>query len=230
MKRRDLLAFGVFSLQAAEKRSTLFQQEFSSQVQAVDIEIIHGDIQLEFRARPNILLHAETEYRAATAEDLALAQEEVRLVPRQQAGQLRIWMERSRERNLSRYQVRQQLRLELPSNLRVLARTAQGNVKAQWLEAPAAGAFFSTIQGEVELAFPVVPDADFRLQTYHGGLFSAFALAALPQEEDEASVTNHGLRRIVSRTRYAGGRAGRGGPRIEAETRNGDIRLVERKA
>ena len=58
---------------------------------------------------------------------------------------------------------------------------------------------------------------------------SGFEMTPLP-DESETKVTEQGMKRIVSRNRFAGGRVGRGGIEIKVEGLNGDIRIVERKA
>jgi hypothetical protein len=232
MRRRDFgmaLAAGT-TLGAELKETAKYEQEFAASVQSVDIEIANGDIRLEFGARTNIRVEAGIEWGGAAPEGLALAKQELRFEPRVEQGSLRVWVERTRERWSVRYSVRHTVQVEMPANLRALARTSNGAMRAEWRRAPGAGVYLRTGNGEVELGFASPPDADFRLRTRNGGVYTAFPLAPLAAEDEPATVTQFGMRRIVSRTRYAGGRAGRGGPKIEAETMNGDTRLVERKA
>lgn len=213
-----------------EKETGKFQQEYPANVQSVDIELANGELRIEFGARTNIRVEAELEWSGATPEDLALAKQEVKFEPRVENGSLRVWVERTRERWSSRYNTRHNVRVELPETMRVLARTANGAVRAEWRKRPVAAAFLRTVNGEMELGFANEPNADFRLRTRNGGIYSAFSLAPIPEDQEPVKVTENGMKRIVSRTRYSGGRAGRGGPKIEAETTNGDIRVVERKA
>lgn len=232
LNRREAAALllAPAALGAGHKETSKYSQEFPANVQSVDIEIANGEVRLDFGGRSNIRVEAEIEWSGATPEDLALARQEVKFEPRVEQGSLRVWVERTRERWSSRYNTRHTLRVELPENLRLLARTANGAMRAEWRKRPGASVFLRTVNGEMELGFPGAPDADFRLMTRNGGVYSAFTLVPIPEEQEPVKVTDNGLKRIVSRTRYAGGRAGRGGPKIEAETTNGDIRLVERKA
>ncbi len=232
MRRREfgaLLAAGA-AYGAWPRETAKYSQDFGANVQNVDIEIANGEITVEFGSRADIRVEAEIAWSGATPEDLTLAKEEVKFEPRVERGSLRVWVERSRARWSSRYSTRHTVRVELPETMRLLARTANGAVRAEWRKKPGASVFLRTTNGEVELGFPSQPDADFRLRTSRGEVYTAFPLAPLPDEEEPVKVTENGMKRIVSRTRYAGGRAGRGGLKIEAETTNGDIRLVERKA
>lgn len=231
-KRREwaALLLGPVAFGREMKETGKYAQEFAANVQSVDIELANGELRLEFGARPNILVEAELEWSGATPEDLALARQEVKFEPRVENGSLRVWVEKTRERWSSRYQTRHNVRVALPETIRVLGRTANGAVRAEWRKRPTAGVYLRTVNGEMELGFANAPDADFRLRTRNGGIYSAFSMAPIPEDIEPAQVTDNGMKRIVSRTRYAGGRAGRGGPKIEAETTNGDIRVVERKA
>jgi hypothetical protein len=223
------LASAGLALGERREKSTI-RREFAEPVARVDIEISNGALDLAFGETGPIRLEADVEWSGATPEDVALARQEVKLETKIDQGVLWVWVERTRERWTSRYGARHDLRVWLPGSLRVLARTSNGALRAAWRKQPGGSVYFRTHNGELELSFAAPPDADFKLRTRNGGVYSAFSMAPLPDEPEAAQVTNDGMRRIVSRTRYAGGRAGRGGPMIEAETSNGDIRVMERKA
>ena len=82
---------------------------------------------------------------------------------------------------------------------------------------------------EIELEFPRELQADFQLKTMNGNIFTGFEMKGIPGKA-ETAVTERGMRRIVSRNRYAGGRVGRRGIEVRVEGLNGDIRILERKA
>jgi hypothetical protein len=230
MKRRSfgLLMGGVAGLRAQRQEKTRFAEEYPVAPRTVDIEVGNGPVTVILGRAPGIRVEAEIEYQGATEEDVALARQEVKFAPRLEGEVFRVWVERAREHYGNRYQARHAVRVEAPAGVKILARTASGAVRLQWQAGPQADVYAKTANGDIELAFGQSPDADFRLRTRHGGVYSAFALRALP-DDDEVQVTNDGMRRIVSRATYTGGRAGRGGARIQVETVNGDIRLVERK-
>ena len=84
-------------------------------------------------------------------------------------------------------------------------------------------------RNEIQLEFPKPLNADFQIKTMNGHVYSGFEMTPLP-DESETKVTEQGMKRIVSRNRYAGGRVGNGGVEVQLEGFNGDIRILDRKA
>lgn len=102
------------------------------------------------------------------------------------------------------------------------ARTVNGAVNVKFRENPSENSDFGSINGSVELYFAPKLNADFRLHTFNGSVFSDF-----PIEAPSAEVEHEGMRTIYRAHRESGGRVGTGGPEIRVETLNGAIRILE---
>lgn len=102
------------------------------------------------------------------------------------------------------------------------ARTVNGAVKVTFRENPRESSDFGSINGSVELYFAPKLNADFRLHTFNGSVFSDFAM-----EAPSAEVEHEGMKTIYRANRDSGGRVGTGGPEIRVETLNGTIRILE---
>jgi hypothetical protein len=105
------------------------------------------------------------------------------------------------------------------------ARTVNGPVIVSFSQNPRENSDFKTVNGKVELRFQHDLSADFRFKTFNGGIYSDFQVTTLPvhaiQEE------NRGGKRVYRADRFTGARVGAGGPEIQMENLNGDIRILE---
>ncbi len=227
LRRALLPCLAAGALRAAAERSR-FEREYPATVAGLDIDLVNGDLTVRAGAGGMIRVRADIEWSADVAEDIAMAKREVRFEPRVEDNLLRVWVETAPERRWNRYQFRHQVEIECPTSLRLLARTVNGQIRIRFDAAPRMDIYVKNVNGEIDLEFASPLDADCRLRTRNGSIYSAFAFAPLPDNQPP-TVTERGLRRIVSSNRYAGGRAGRGGPEIRVEGTNGDIRLRERK-
>ena len=104
-------------------------------------------------------------------------------------------------------------------------RTVNGPVKVSFRQNPRENSDFRTVNGEVELRFAHDLSADFRFKTFNGGIYSDFPITALPVHP--ISEERHGGRLVLRADRFTGARVGSGGPEIQAENLNGDIRILE---
>ncbi|MFI5092339.1 MAG: hypothetical protein WCE50_16580 [Candidatus Acidiferrum sp.] len=105
------------------------------------------------------------------------------------------------------------------------ARTVNGPVIISFRQNPKENSEFKTINGNVELKFAPDLSADFRFKTFNGGIYSDFPVTSMPvhtmQEEHKGSKV------IYRADRYAEVRVKSGGPQIQVENLNGDIRILE---
>jgi len=105
------------------------------------------------------------------------------------------------------------------------ARTVNGPVTVSFRQNPRQNSDFKTVNGNIELRFPHDLSADFRLKTFNGGIFSDFPVTALPvhaiQEEHD------GGKMVYRADRFTEVRVNSGGPQIQIENLNGDIRILE---
>ena len=105
------------------------------------------------------------------------------------------------------------------------ATTVNGPVRVSFRQNPGKSSGFKTINGDVELKFAQGLSADFRLKTFNGGIYTDFPVTALPAQP--VSEERRGGKLILRADRSAGARIGAGGPEIQIENLNGDIRILE---
>ncbi len=104
------------------------------------------------------------------------------------------------------------------------ATTVNGPIEATLLAVPTRDAKFETVNGDVEVTWPGDLAANLSLKTMNGGLFTDFEATIL------ASVPR-AIRRRDGRFAYRSGdtvnvRVGRGGPQVQLESLNGDVRVL----
>jgi Toastrack DUF4097 len=105
------------------------------------------------------------------------------------------------------------------------ARTVNGPVIVSFRQNPHQNSEFKTVNGSIELRFAHDLSADFRFKTFNGGIYSDFPVTTLPvhaiQEE------RRGGKMVYRADRFTGARVNGGGPEIQIENLNGDIRILE---
>jgi Putative adhesin len=105
------------------------------------------------------------------------------------------------------------------------ARTVNGPVKVSFRQNPRENSDFKTINGNVELRFAHDLSADFRFKTFNGAIYSDFPVTARPVQPMEEE--HRGTKVIYRADRYTEARVNAGGPQIQIENLNGDIRILE---
>jgi DUF4097 and DUF4098 domain-containing protein YvlB len=105
------------------------------------------------------------------------------------------------------------------------ARTVNGPVIVSFRQNPHENSEFKTVNGNVELRFAHDLSADFRFKTFNGGIYSDFPVTALPVHAIQAE--HKGAKVIYRADRFTGARVNAGGPEIQVENLNGDIRILE---
>jgi len=105
------------------------------------------------------------------------------------------------------------------------ARTVNGPVKVSFRQNPKENSDFKTINGSVELTFARDLSADFRFKTFNGAIYSDFPVTAMPLHPMEAE--HRGAKVIYRADRFTEARVNAGGPQIQIENLNGDIRILE---
>ena len=105
------------------------------------------------------------------------------------------------------------------------ARTVNGPVKVSFRENPRESSGFQSVNGNIELFFMRGLSANFRFKTFNGGVYSDFPVTGLPahalQEDHQGGKT------IFRADRFTRARINSGGPEIQVENLNGDIRILE---
>ena len=105
------------------------------------------------------------------------------------------------------------------------ARTVNGPVKVSFRQNPRENSEFKTINGNVDLHFAHDLSADFRFKTFNGGIYSDFPVTALPVHSIQQE--RRGGKVVYRADRLTGARVNAGGPEIQIENLNGDIRILE---
>jgi hypothetical protein len=105
------------------------------------------------------------------------------------------------------------------------ARTVNGPVIVSFRQNPRENSDFKTVNGNVELRFAHDLSADFRFKTFNGGIYSDFPVTSLPVHAIEAE--HKGSKVVYRADRFTGARVNAGGPEIQIENLNGDIRILE---
>jgi hypothetical protein len=103
-----------------------------------------------------------------------------------------------------------------------------GDVKVTFRRNPRAESSFGSLNGQVDLLFQPDLSADLRMKTFNGAIYSDFPVSALPRML-AASERRDG-KRVYQTDRFARGRIGSGGPEIELDGFNGDIRILRRQS
>ncbi len=105
------------------------------------------------------------------------------------------------------------------------ARTVNGPVIVSFRQNPRENSEFKTINGNVELRFAHDLSADFRFKTFNGGIYSDFPVTTLPVHAIQQE--RRGGKVVYRADRFTGARVNAGGPEIQIENLNGDIRILE---
>ena len=105
------------------------------------------------------------------------------------------------------------------------ARTVNGPVIVSFRQNPREKSDFKTVNGNVEIRFAHDLSADFRFKTFNGGIYSDFPVTSLPVHAIEAE--HKGVKVVYRADRFTSARVNAGGPEIQIENLNGDIRILE---
>lgn len=106
-------------------------------------------------------------------------------------------------------------------------RTVNGHVKAAFVRNPRGRTSFRTINGPIELYFRPGLAADLRMKTFNGKIYSDFEVTTMAPRPLVAET--RGGKRMFRTDKFTGGRIGGGGPEIEVDGFNSEIRILEGK-
>jgi hypothetical protein len=115
--------------------------------------------------------------------------------------------------------------LEVSGAGRVYALNA--GVKVRFKKNPTGGSYFGSLNGDVEISFHPNLAADLRFKTFNGDIFTDFPVTylanAAPTRERRQGKS------VYRYDRAAKVRVGNGGPELEFDAFNGDIRILKRE-
>lgn len=79
----------------------------------------------------------------------------------------------------------------------------------------------------IEVAFQKNLSADLRYKTFNGGVYTDFPITSLPAAAGTAERRNGKF--VYKSNGYSGARVGNGGPEIQFDGFNGNIRILQAK-
>ena len=104
------------------------------------------------------------------------------------------------------------------------ASTVNGGIEAAFDVSPQAESLFKTVNGDITVTLPRDLAADLRIKTMRGGVFTDFDTVEQPTEREPSR--RAGQPRFVYRPRgFTDYRVGKGGPELRFETLNGEVRI-----
>jgi hypothetical protein len=104
------------------------------------------------------------------------------------------------------------------------ASTVNGSVTVDFKKNPGSRCGFRTVNGSIEVQLPDEFSADVRLKTFNGEVYTDFDVTGLPHTVSAREKI--GRRTVYKGDEYSTVRAGNGGPEMQCETLNGDIRIL----
>jgi len=107
------------------------------------------------------------------------------------------------------------------------AKTINGDVKVKFDNNPRQESSFASINGDIEVTFQRNLSADLRFKTFNGGIYTDFptvALATIPPTPERRNG-----KFVYKSNGFSSVRIGSGGPEMEFDGFNGDVRILQAK-
>jgi hypothetical protein len=106
------------------------------------------------------------------------------------------------------------------------AQTINGPVDVKFAGNPSRSSSFKSMNGPVDVTFQRNLSADLRFKSFNGGVYTDFPVSALPAPVNTAQRRNG---TFIYRNEFEGARIGNGGPLLEFDGFNGDVRIRQAK-
>jgi hypothetical protein len=106
------------------------------------------------------------------------------------------------------------------------AHTINGPVHVTFDKNPTQDSHFGSLNGEVDVTFRPDLSADLRFKSFNGGVYSDFPVTTVPTTVDTSRTANG---RFVYRKEYSTARVGKGGPTLEFDGFNRNIKIRQGK-
>ena len=220
---------------------------------SVVVDTVNGFIEVEGHDGPTVELHVRRHLSADSEEKAAAARTEERLEITQDGSTLDLYVNgpyRCQDRSINYrgshqygYESRFDFTLRVPTSTgldlktinhaRINVRNTSGDFHLSVINGgirmsgvTGSGAV-RTINGDVEAANAPGFSGDFRVKTFNGEVLSDFPVTQLPARPPSQQ-SRHGMR-VFKTDGFTGLRIGAGGPEIEIDTLNGDIRILRSK-
>jgi len=105
--------------------------------------------------------------------------------------------------------------------------TVNGPVKVTFARNPRGASSFKSVNGTLDVAFRSGLNADVKMKTFNGGMYTDFQVMTLPVSSDPPEHVDGKI--VFRRNRMTGVRIGSGGPELSFETLNGDVLIKNRE-
>jgi len=105
------------------------------------------------------------------------------------------------------------------------AHTINGPVNVAFAENPKEDSHFGSLNGDIDATFRPDLSADLRFKTFNGGVYTDFPVTTLPSAPD--TLRQNG--KLVLRNEFSNVRIGKGGPTLEFDGFNGNVRIRQGK-
>jgi DUF4097 and DUF4098 domain-containing protein YvlB len=102
-----------------------------------------------------------------------------------------------------------------------------GGVKVLYARNPTGPTSFKSVNGSLDISFRAGLNADVKMKTLNGGLYTDFDVSAMPVAMNAAE--NRDGKLVWRSNRMTGVRIGRGGPELQFETLNGNVMIKNRE-
>lgn len=106
------------------------------------------------------------------------------------------------------------------------AHTINGPVRVAFEKNPTDDSHFGSLNGEVDVTFRPDLSADLRFKSFNGGVYSDFPVTTVPSTADTYRTASG---KFVYRNDFSHARIGRGGPTLEFDGFNGNIKIRQGK-
>jgi DUF4097 and DUF4098 domain-containing protein YvlB len=103
------------------------------------------------------------------------------------------------------------------------AHALNGRMKVTFASNPRNASSFSSLNGNIEVAFQPGLSADLRFKTFNGSVFSDFPVEALSADFGAPGLVGQ----IFKKNQFQSGRVGRGGPELTFDGFNGTIKIIQ---
>jgi hypothetical protein len=106
------------------------------------------------------------------------------------------------------------------------AHTINGPVTVTFARNPQRNSHFGSLNGDIQVTFQGNLSADLRFKSFNGGVYTDFSVKALPIPVNTPERRDG---KFVYKSTFSGARIGDGGPMMEFDGFNGDVRILQAK-
>jgi DUF4097 and DUF4098 domain-containing protein YvlB len=215
----------------SEAREPVHHIFMNASDRTLDVDDVNGTIEVTGDTGNTIRVEGEKIMRAADAQALDRARKEVTLDINEKEGVAQLYVNGPFRNNGHSsedhgfhthsddhdYEVTYNLTIRVPRATELHLRDSNGEIKT------AETSEFHSVNGAIEAAFPAALSADLSFKTLNGQVYTDFEAKALADSPGSGERRNGKF--VYASNRSSSVRIGSGGPELNFETVNGDIRI-----